>query len=87
MTTPKQACWIIRKIFDARTWYKEDCGPTGERKKPESNIKNNYVTLRPQYPQVEWKHLVQVKGMMPRHPFILWMTLQRKLSNLDRVLK
>ncbi|KAK6796429.1 hypothetical protein RDI58_004130 [Solanum bulbocastanum] len=33
-------------IFDARTWYKDDVGPTGERKKPESNIKNNYVTLR-----------------------------------------
>lgn len=87
MTTPKQACWIIRKIFDARTWYKDDVGPIGGRKKPEASIKNHYVTLRPQYPQVEWKHLVQVKGMIPRHQFILWMTLQRKLSTVDRVLK
>ncbi|KAH0716952.1 hypothetical protein KY285_012983 [Solanum tuberosum] len=61
MTTPKQTFWIIRKIFYAKTWYKDDVGPTGERKKLESNIQNNYVTLRPQYPQVEWKHLgVQV---------------------------
>ncbi|KAK6785053.1 hypothetical protein RDI58_018508 [Solanum bulbocastanum] len=64
-----------------------DAGPTGGRRKPEASIKNNYVTLRPQYPQVEWKRLVQVKGMMPRHQFILWMTLQRKLSTVDRVLK
>lgn len=57
------------------------------RKNPESSIKNNYVILRPQYPPVEWKHLVQVKGLLPRHQFILWMALQRKLSTVDRLLK
>lgn len=71
MTTPKKACWIIRKICYARTWYKDDAGPTGGNEKPKASIKNNYVKRRPQYPQVEWKHLVQVKGMMPRHKFIL----------------
>lgn len=31
------------------TWYKDDVGPIGESNKAEASIKNNYVTLRPQY--------------------------------------
>lgn len=48
------------KLFDIRIWYNNIYGLTGGRQSLNSSIWNNYVMLRLQYPQIKWKHLVQV---------------------------
>lgn len=74
MQTPKLACWLARKIFDARYWYM-DKDLTVELQQCTTNdgfnIKKAYVFLCPQYQKVPWNHLTMGSNLIPRHQFIL----------------
>nr|XP_016464660.1 PREDICTED: uncharacterized protein LOC107787583 [Nicotiana tabacum] len=52
MSTPKHACWLVRKIFDARDWYSQK-SPTDDLnsycKQEKFSIKKLYIATRPQY--------------------------------------
>lgn len=87
MNTPKQACWLIRKIFDGRTWFANSGGMTTLMQTTYYTIKKDYTTLRPSYSQVDRRSVIQVQGILARHQFIVWMALQRKFSTVDRVKK
>ncbi|XP_060200662.1 uncharacterized protein LOC132628929 [Lycium barbarum] len=85
MATPKQATWLVRKIFDARKWRPNlddlDKFSVGGK----FSIKQAYQASIPQYPKVQWKTLVLLKGPIPRQQFILWMAIQNRLATTDRL--
>ncbi|XP_019244491.1 PREDICTED: uncharacterized protein LOC109224365 [Nicotiana attenuata] len=88
METPKQASWVVRKIFEARKWL-----TTGIQElelyvvQGKYTISTAYRSFIPQYPKVNWKTLYLTQGMIPRHQFILWMALHRRLATVDRLIK
>nr|XP_043620313.1 uncharacterized protein LOC122592176 [Erigeron canadensis] len=43
--------------------------------------------LRPDWEKVVWKNVVWFSHMVPRHAFILWLAVQRKLMTQDRIMK
>lgn len=49
------------------------------------SIKKVYIAARPQFQKVPWKRLVQGADTLPRHRFILWLTLNQKLATVDRL--
>lgn len=93
MAIPKQASWMNRKIFDVRKWIRG--------KAPLQSIKddrlttNTYnikkgicITVYDGSISKSWmEKLIMMKGIIPRHQFILWLALQRKMSTVDRVIK
>ncbi|XP_060182217.1 uncharacterized protein LOC132611872 [Lycium barbarum] len=85
METPKQATWLVRKIFHARHWF-DDLGDPNKFSKGENfNIKHAYTSFRPQLPKVQWRALVLLKDVIPRKQFILWMAVQNMLATTDRL--
>ncbi|XP_019223575.1 PREDICTED: uncharacterized protein LOC109205322 [Nicotiana attenuata] len=69
METPKQACWLVRKIFDARKWYGSNdlCGELQQRTHAgKFMIKKAYKYLLPQYPRAIWKNLNMIPCSVPR---------------------
>ncbi|KAH0712593.1 hypothetical protein KY289_008552 [Solanum tuberosum] len=87
--TPKQASWVVRKILDARSWlatgtpYQTTLDSFVD--KGGFNIKKAYKSFSPQLPKVAWKKLNMAKGLIPKHQFILWLALQKKLTTVDRL--
>ncbi|XP_019254595.1 PREDICTED: uncharacterized protein LOC109233241 [Nicotiana attenuata] len=90
MATPKQACWIVRKVFDTREWF-EAISATGDInefwKQGKFSIKTMYTASRPQYHKVTWKNLMLGDTTIPRHRFILWLALNHRLATVDRLAK
>ncbi|XP_059306443.1 uncharacterized protein LOC132057872 [Lycium ferocissimum] len=87
--TPKQDSWLIRKVFDARNWLDADVNPNlaidSFTVQGKFSIKKVYKDMLPRYPRTEWKKLYLVKGMLPRHQFVLWLALHKRLSTMDRL--
>nr|XP_016440329.1 PREDICTED: uncharacterized protein LOC107766112 [Nicotiana tabacum] len=88
METPKQASWLVRKLFVASEWWANDitkiqtCTKNGK-----FSIRKAYLHTTPQYPKVQWKTLVMVTGMLPKQKYILWMAMHRRLATVDRLTK
>ncbi|XP_019227287.1 PREDICTED: uncharacterized protein LOC109208612 [Nicotiana attenuata] len=90
METPKQACWLVRKIFDARKWYGNNDLCTELQQLTHTGkfvIKKAYKYLLPQYPRVIWKNLNMIPCSVPKYQFILWLELQKRLSTADKMAK
>ncbi|XP_060185527.1 uncharacterized protein LOC132614990 [Lycium barbarum] len=91
METPKQACWLLRKVIDARKCLTSNDSLHKSLHqmtyKGEFSIKKSYLSMLGQFPKADWSKLVLVKGPIPRHHFILWMALYRRLSTVDIVAK
>ncbi|XP_060170497.1 uncharacterized protein LOC132601434 [Lycium barbarum] len=89
--TPKQASWVVRKIFDARKWWADGVDWLGHLDNAVSagkfSIQTIYKSLTPQFPKVSGKKLILAPGMIPRHQFILWLTMHKRLSTVDRIRK
>ncbi|XP_019239266.1 PREDICTED: uncharacterized protein LOC109219285 [Nicotiana attenuata] len=89
MQTPRQASWLVKKIFDIRDWYKKIETVANMDKfcvKGKFSIHKMYTLSRPQYPKVEWKALTLGNGI-PRHNFVLWLALNHRLTTVDRLAK
>lgn len=90
MSTPKQASWIVKKIFDAREWLRQN-NPTETLnnfcKKGKFCIKKVYTASRPKYQKCNWKRLTIASKAIPRHQFILWLALHRRLATVERLQK
>lgn len=41
--------------------------------------------MLPQRVNVEWKTLAMLKGLIPRHNFIMWLALHQRLTTVDRL--
>lgn len=90
MNTPKQACWLVRKIFDTREWLLQK-DPSSDLNKyylhGKFSIKKLYVASMHQYPKRPWKRIIVGSKVLPRHQFILWLALHRRLATVDRLRK
>lgn len=90
MSSPKQACWIIRNIFDARDWFSQN-NPTNDLnsycKKEKFSIKKLYIASKPQYQKCPWKRLTIASKALPKQHFILWLALHRRLATIERLQK
>ncbi|XP_019225856.1 PREDICTED: uncharacterized protein LOC109207404 [Nicotiana attenuata] len=90
MTTLARACWIVRKILDAKKRYLnkdlnaalQDCCITGKFR-----IKKAYQAFLPQNQKLKWRGLVLGSKTIPKHKFILWLALMRRLAIVDRIQK
>ncbi|XP_075092363.1 uncharacterized protein LOC142172600 [Nicotiana tabacum] len=88
METPKQASWLVRKLFVAREWWANNitkiqtCTKNGK-----FSIRKAYLHTTPQYPKVHWKTLVMVTGMLPKQKYILRMAMHRRLATVDKLAK
>ncbi|XP_070018975.1 uncharacterized protein [Nicotiana sylvestris] len=88
MKIPIQACWLVRKIFDARNWfdnrnYKVELGKCSKGDK--FSIKTAYLSFQPQYQKVHRKNLTMEARQIPRHQFILWLAIRQRLAAVDRL--
>ncbi|XP_075096230.1 uncharacterized protein LOC142174347 [Nicotiana tabacum] len=87
MQTPNQACWLVRKVFDIRDWYKNIESFANINKfcrRGQFSIQKMYTLSRPRYPKVGWKALL-LGTSVPRHNFILWLALNRRFTTMDRL--
>ncbi|XP_070007628.1 uncharacterized protein LOC142165365 [Nicotiana tabacum] len=88
MEIPRQTSRLVRKLFAAREWCANDftriqtCTQNGK-----FSIRKAYLHTTPQYPKVHWKTLVMVTGMLPKHKYILWMAMHRRLATVDKLAK
>ncbi|XP_060181754.1 uncharacterized protein LOC132611336 [Lycium barbarum] len=48
------------------------------------SISKAYRIMQPTWPKVPWKQLVLLKGLVPKHQFILLLAIQRRLATADR---
>ncbi|GJR62664.1 probable L-cysteine desulfhydrase, chloroplastic [Tanacetum coccineum] len=46
-------------------------------------IRDVWLDLRTQFPKVDWHHIVWFSQCNPRHSFILWLALQKRLQTHD----
>ncbi|XP_019232377.1 PREDICTED: uncharacterized protein LOC109213078 [Nicotiana attenuata] len=79
-----------RKFFDARKWYGHSDLYTDMQQFTQAYkfiIKKAYLHLIPQYPKVAWKSLNMRPCHVPKYQFILWLTLQKRLTTADRLAK
>ncbi|XP_070010487.1 uncharacterized protein [Nicotiana sylvestris] len=83
-TIPQQACWMVRKVFEANTVL-ENQQYTQSLKK--SLIKQIYLTLLGDYSRVEWKSLVFNNVVQPKAKFSMWLMMHGKLLTSDRLCK
>lgn len=68
INTPKQASWLVRKIFTAREWWASDLAVINSFVVDgKYSIKKAYIHAMPSYPKVQWKSLILLPGMMPKH--------------------
>nr|XP_016488102.1 PREDICTED: uncharacterized protein LOC107808126 [Nicotiana tabacum] len=88
MNTPKQASWIVKKIFDVREWFRQN-NPNESLsnfcKNGKFCIKKLYNASRPQFQKCNWKRLTIASKAIPRHKFILWLALHRRLATVERL--
>nr|XP_016511047.1 PREDICTED: uncharacterized protein LOC107828276 [Nicotiana tabacum] len=90
METPKQACWLVRKIFDARKWYRNNDLYTELQQFTHADkfiIKKAFMHLIPQYPKVMWKSLNMGPCLVLKYQFILWLALRKGFTTVDRLAK
>nr|XP_009589389.1 uncharacterized protein LOC104086761 [Nicotiana tomentosiformis] len=87
MSTPSQACWLVRKVFDIRDWYlsiDSFANINNYCRKGQFNIQKAYTLARPQFQKVHWKALI-LGSTIPRHNFILWLALYHRITTVDRL--
>ncbi|XP_070019425.1 uncharacterized protein [Nicotiana sylvestris] len=88
MEVPKQASWLVRKLFIAREWWDNDITTISSFvQNGRFSIQKAYFHANPRYPKLHWKVLVMLTGILPKQQFILWMAIQRRLARVDRLAK
>ncbi|XP_060178337.1 uncharacterized protein LOC132608315 [Lycium barbarum] len=90
MIAPKQASWIVRKLFDARKWLNNSSQLTQLQNYcigGKFSIKGAYISFIPQCPKVSWKSITTGSGPLPRHQFITWLAINGRLATVDRLAK
>lgn len=90
MYTHKQACWLVKKIFDIRYWFMEKYTSVELHRyyrNGKFSIKKLYIAMRPQFQKSLWKKVLTGSKAIPKYRFILWLPIHRKLTTVDRLEK
>ncbi|XP_059302025.1 uncharacterized protein LOC132053954 [Lycium ferocissimum] len=87
MESPKQASWMVRKIFNMRKYWSQQDIRNQVVQKGKFKITKAYRNLRGTVCQVPWKNLTCYNVAEPKHVFILWVALHSKLGTKDRLIQ
>lgn len=82
-STPQQACWTVRKIFEARGNIEN---VQWEQNAKKSLIRQIYFNLLGDYPRVEWKSLLFNNAVRPNAKFIICLMMHDRVLT-DRLSK
>ncbi|XP_070004706.1 uncharacterized protein [Nicotiana sylvestris] len=85
---PKQASWVIQKIFKAKKYF-EEVGYTEEDvlRLETFPIKTMYLKQRGQFSKVSWRRLICNNSGLPKWIFIMFLAAHRRLQTRDRLRK
>ncbi|XP_049406058.1 uncharacterized protein LOC125869643 [Solanum stenotomum] len=84
MVTPQQACWMIKKIMEARRFWALDSGSNISGKRI---LRQNYLELLGNRARVPWKVTMFSNTPRPKAVFIMWVQLHAKMLTKDRLRK
>ncbi|KAK4716418.1 hypothetical protein R3W88_014756 [Solanum pinnatisectum] len=92
---PKNASWVVRKVLESRDQLvirkhsheiiKQQLNRVQHGEKFSTH--KIYICLVPLHPKVTWKHLTMYPRIHPRHIFILWSAIQKRLATTERLQK
>lgn len=83
VTVPKQASWMIRKIFEARTVL----AAMNLQHLNKGMIKKIYLQLLDHRHAAPWKNFMFQNIARPKTVFSLWLNLQGRIPTVDRLHK
>ncbi|XP_060194897.1 uncharacterized protein LOC132624083 [Lycium barbarum] len=87
MEPPRQAAWMIRKIFHMRKFWPMLASQQQLQDRGKFQIKCAYKILRGAVTTVPWRGLVCHNVACPKHVFILWLALLGRMRTKDLPLK
>ncbi|KAH0639679.1 hypothetical protein KY285_036265 [Solanum tuberosum] len=84
MVIPQQACWMIKKIMEARRFWALDSRSNISGKRI---LRQNYLELLGNRARVPWKVTMFSNAPRPKAVFIMWVQLHAKMLTKDRLRK
>ncbi|XP_059277759.1 uncharacterized protein LOC132031906 [Lycium ferocissimum] len=84
MQIPKQACWMIRKVIEARSTMNH---VQVNIRAGKSFIRQVYFQLLGNEPRVLWRNLIFQNAARPKAKFTLWLLMHGRLLTTDRLHK
>ncbi|GJZ70566.1 RNA-directed DNA polymerase, eukaryota, reverse transcriptase zinc-binding domain protein [Tanacetum coccineum] len=73
---------VITDMIDGDIWkWPVEC------QRVKFSTSHAWKTMKEDLPVVHWRHVVWYSQLIPRHAFILWLEVQRKLLTQDRMEK
>ncbi|XP_060195059.1 uncharacterized protein LOC132624271 [Lycium barbarum] len=86
---PKQASWVVQKIFKAKKKYFDEAGFSRIELQvvQQPSIKSIYQRLQGQFDKVSWKGIICGKQGSPKWIFILRLAALERLYTCDRLIK
>lgn len=85
-TSPKNASWMIQKVFKAREYFKvAGYNMTDVQQMDNFHIKGLYQRLQGQFPKVEWRKLILNNQGAPKWKFIFRLAICDRLATRDMI--
>lgn len=81
---PEQACWMIKKIMEARNFWALNSGSNISGKE---FLKQKYLEVLGDRASVPWKATMFSNAARPKVVFIMWVQLHTKMLTKDRLRK
>ncbi|XP_070055311.1 uncharacterized protein [Nicotiana tomentosiformis] len=82
MPIPQQACWMVRKVIEAKEILEARHFVQLHNR---SLIRQIYLHLLGDYNRVEWKSLIFNNTARPKAKFIIWLMMHGRLTTCDRL--
>ncbi|XP_075106790.1 uncharacterized protein LOC142179811 [Nicotiana tabacum] len=82
MPIPQQACWMVRKVIEAKEILEARHFVQLHNR---SLIRQIYLHLLGDYNRVEWKSLMFNNTARPKAKFIIWLMMHGRLMTCDRL--
>nr|XP_004250789.1 uncharacterized protein LOC101266593 [Solanum lycopersicum] len=76
MVIPQQACWMIKKIMEARKFWAQDSGSNISGKRI---LREKYSELLEDRARIPWKATMFSNAAAPKIAFIIWVQLDARL--------
>ncbi|XP_060212045.1 uncharacterized protein LOC132639621 [Lycium barbarum] len=84
MPIPQQACWMVRKLLEARSvWIQHPINHTSTK---QSLIRHIYLQLLGNLPRTPWKTMMFKNMARPKAILTMWLMLQKRLPTVDRLI-
>lgn len=85
MEVPKQASWVIKKIFTMRKVWPSIQSWDRVESHGKISVKKSYAAIKGVADKVNWRSIISKNAEAPTVLFIAWIVLQAKLRTKDVV--